>query len=434
MSNNKVAFPYPNQNLLLVLSGSEEQTLIDGISPCTLNGCLPPVNTLSRSKDDVEILEGYPFTDPVLGTFILFSLPSSSHTTSLIRSANILVSIQSPPMIVNLSLDYTLTVSDNEPIIINFYTCDPAVYGGVAGERFWLLPNLLDGTLASYDCISGSLIVPIIANIIVKVSDNVSSLRLSIGTVPTDVLQGCPGASVSIYDNNCTVVEVVRYELTDNGDMKMITADQFIETREILLSTIEETSISLLLPIIPRVTLPTDIFDYSGSADLCYASSVFPTGTPSSTVSSFIGTQAGSPWTNWRFAEVCSGSDLDWYSYAPTDRIDTVRLVTTTVRGITFLSDPIFPNLPLQCGYYIATSSGFKPYTQVGTSNPAVFTFAGIGRNVSFQALLPRNSMGILVCVRWILVSGLHIGTKGSITSTVQLVPTSRLLDKSCEC
>lgn len=200
--------------------------------------------------------------------------------------------ISNSPIYSSLYLSYTVTTQSRCPSV-SFYTSDP-IYGSTNNPRFRLLPDPLNGQLTSYNTKQGSLIMTHVTSFIVKVSDDVTNMTLKIGFIPGQVLTPCPNTTV--YACYPTVVDcchcnkkceartcigrepAITYPLEENPGPEgpqiiVIPLGRFVEIRQLLRETIEETSTGTLLPLIPpRLRLlqePTELTFNSGVGIEC---------------------------------------------------------------------------------------------------------------------------------------------------------------------
>src|SRR5437870_4247318 len=113
-TDDNVCFPAPNQNLLPLITDPQSQLFVGGLDQCLTTGCIPDPVSLPRTRDGGQRLKGYPFNDPLLGTFILFNrIPEPTSRNCVVRSADILVVLCIAHEMVNISIDYTATTGDN---------------------------------------------------------------------------------------------------------------------------------------------------------------------------------------------------------------------------------------------------------------------------------------------------------------------------------
>lgn len=234
-------FCNPDQQLLILLL----RPSITSFNTCNIKCTVPPPDALPRNRDGGVVLTGTTFNDPLLGSFILFPRTSND----IIMSSDILIQFKTAPIYSNLNIGYTATVSDNQPITIRFYSYDNILnltMPDSLNERYWLVPDILGGKLTEYHTRTGLLTVPCILNMMVKVSSNVTSLQLRLNYVPTMRLFPCEG---TLYDSNgCPAMQ---YTYIDPLLLLGEPLGDYARIREELISYLQETSVGLLLPLIP---------------------------------------------------------------------------------------------------------------------------------------------------------------------------------------
>lgn len=234
-------FCNPDQQLIQLLLRRE----ITAFNTCNVKCVVPPPDALPRSKNTGVTITGTAFNDPLLGTFILF--PRT--TNSIIMSSDILIQFKTAEVYSNLNVSYLATTSDNGPVTIRFYSYDNILgltMPDSLNERYWLVPDILNGKLTEYHTRSGMFTVPCILNMLIKVSSNVTSLQVTFNYVPSERLFPCPGI---LYDSRgCPAME---YTYEDPLLLRGIPLGMYERRREELIAYLQETSLGLLLPLIP---------------------------------------------------------------------------------------------------------------------------------------------------------------------------------------
>lgn len=283
---NPPTFQPPNQNLLQLITKS---STINRTACCNVRCCVPPPDTLIRDLATVAVLEGVPFYDsrslmPNITTsshsvsltpsfttsscsvrltpnFMLFKIVNPNEQTVL-QSADILLQPTAPSTYSNLVITYEAIIQGNDDVTIRWYSFDN-IYA-MFDNRYRLLPDILNGQLSEYNTTRQSLVLPLVQNLIVKVSDNVTRMKVTVGFAPTPRLLPCSGILYSCihhnHNHNCSEcyhdqyesVPVIEYSQSGNQQLTLTTIGEYIHIRQSLLQYITDTSISLLLPLIPH--------------------------------------------------------------------------------------------------------------------------------------------------------------------------------------
>lgn len=432
-------FPYPNQSLIAILSGPDNYTNTSGrCNGCNLGGpisnCLPPPNA-SLPRETIT-LHGITFSDPQLGNFMLFTLPTSEQT--LVRSADILIAPQDQSTYFNLYVQYIAKAVDNNPVMVSFYTSDP-IYGTDITPRFRLLPDIFNGQLSQYHTINNTLIFGQVTTFMIKVSDNITNMTLILGIIPTDAFVPCANSTLYICSTdvmndccNCEKEAVLSYPITDDGfNLTLIPVGRFIQIREELKHLIDETSTGTLLPLIPSRLTPLQdmpqpvIFD--GAELVCTTTS------PSNILVTYTPRNDDPNW---------SGNIVDGYEICLTDNtpirngrlgyntgesVNHYRLMAVALDLVAYN-----PSFDIFIQFLYPTGFGaYSPYKLLGdhcqltdSTTISAGTITQSEQIINVTAVLPRDSKIVVVEVIGRTVVGQGFDHLSNIITRVQLVPT----------
>lgn len=146
------------------------------------------------------------------------------------------------------------TGSGDDDTTVAFYTSEP-LYDSNAVGRYRLLPDVFSGQLSQYHCTSNTLITPPRITFIVKVSENVTGMTMTVGFIPAVRLQPCPDTTVFITDDCGRREDVVEYVSVPPRSLIGTPLGRFAILSDELKLIIEETSTDLILPIIPIIPM-----------------------------------------------------------------------------------------------------------------------------------------------------------------------------------